>query len=271
MASSGLFLVCFDSSSLKPQEVSGDEYYARVGTYLDLVTQTAALADIKPKIMLVATKLESLDRCQGSLDKILDLAKAHLASTSSESFLVADILKTPAKIACKEAFQEMYGKIYTLCTAEELRSRPKEAIPTFWYRLLTALKELPHISVDEVILKLQQIKAKETGPPTIPKDQLESLEKLREVMKYLTEVNDSKPKAKPRSTPAASSSDLKSNKGEKIKPASLPQDQYANDDELENNEQERLGSREEGVTILEFFKALVRFFSTRKIQLLARV
>ena len=242
-----------------------------MGTYLDLVTQTAALADIKPKIMLVATKLESLDRCQGSLDKILDLAKAHLASTSSESFLVADILKTPAKIACKEAFQEMYGKIYTLCTAEELRSRPKEAIPTFWYRLLTALKELPHISVDEVILKLQQIKAKETGPPTIPKDQLESLEKLREVMKYLTEVNDSKPKAKPRSTPAASSSDLKSNKGEKIKPASLPQDQYANDDELENNEQERLGSREEGVTILEFFKALVRFFSTRKIQLLARV
>ena len=79
MASSGLFLVCFDSSNLKAQEVSGDEYYARVGTYLDLVTQTAALANIKPKIMLVATKLESLDRCQGSLEKILDLAKAHLA------------------------------------------------------------------------------------------------------------------------------------------------------------------------------------------------
>ena len=104
---------------------------------------------------------------------------------------MTDILETSAKIACKEAFQEIYGKIFTLCKAEELRSRPKEAIPTFWYRLLTALKELPHISVDEVILNLQQIKAKETGPPTIPKEQLESLEKLREVMKYLTEVNDS--------------------------------------------------------------------------------
>merc|ERR1711952_40332 len=119
--------------------------------------------------MLVATKLESLDRCQGSLDKILDLAKAHLASTSPESFLVADILKTSAKIACKEAFQEMYGKIFTLCTAEELRSRPKEAIPMFWYRLLAALKEFSHMAVSQVVTQLQHVKVEESGPPVIPK------------------------------------------------------------------------------------------------------
>ena len=97
MASSGLFLVCFDSSNL-PLEVSGDEYYAWVGTYLDLITQTAAMADIKPKIMLVATKLENPDKCQGSLDKILTLARAHLGSISPECFLVADILKTSSKV-----------------------------------------------------------------------------------------------------------------------------------------------------------------------------
>ena len=38
--------------------MSGNEYYSRVGTYLDLVAQVAALVDIKPKIMLVATKME---------------------------------------------------------------------------------------------------------------------------------------------------------------------------------------------------------------------
>ena len=193
MASTGLFLLCFDSSNL-PTELSGNDYYSRVGTYLDLVTQMAALADIKPKIMLVATKLENPEKCQESLDKILALSKAHLASISSDSFLVEDILRTSSKIASKEVFGEMYGKIFTLCTADELRSKPKEAIPTFWYRLLAALKELSQTTVDEVIKKLQQIKAEQTGPPTIPKEELESLEKLREVMKYLTEVNDSKSK-----------------------------------------------------------------------------
>ena len=93
MASTGLFLVCFDSSSLQFKLV-GKEYYSRVGTYLDLVNQTAAMAGIKPKIMLVATKVEDLDGCQESLDKILSLAKGQLASISSKSFLVDKILKT---------------------------------------------------------------------------------------------------------------------------------------------------------------------------------
>ena len=56
MASTGLFLVCFDSSSLN-FEIVGDQYYSAVGTYLDLVNQTADRAGIKPKIMLVATKV----------------------------------------------------------------------------------------------------------------------------------------------------------------------------------------------------------------------
>ena len=124
----------------------------------------AALADIKPKIMLVATKVENPDEGRESLDKILYLAKAHLKDIESECFLVDSILQTSAKIAKKEVFEEMYGRIFTLCRANELRARPKEAIPTFWYRLLTALKELSHTTVDEVIKKLQQIKAEETGP-----------------------------------------------------------------------------------------------------------
>ena len=73
MASTGLFLVCFDTSNLL-SKLSGKEYYSRVGTYLDLITQMAASADIKPKIMLVATKVENLEQCQESLGKIRDIA-----------------------------------------------------------------------------------------------------------------------------------------------------------------------------------------------------
>ena len=196
MASTGLFLVCFDSSSLQ-YELAGKEYYSRVGTYLDLVNQTAAIAGIKPKIMLVATKVEDLDGCQESLDKILSLAKGQLTSISSESFLVDKILKTSSKVVCKEAFEDMYFRIFTLCTADELRSRPKEAIPTSWYLLLAALKNLSQTTVDQVIQMLQQIKSENGGPSTTPKDVLESLERLRDVLMYLTEVNNSKSEKEP--------------------------------------------------------------------------
>ena len=191
MASTGLFLVCFDSSSL-PSKVTGKEYYSRVGTYLDLVNQTAAMSGIKPKIMLVATKVEDPGGCQESLDKILSLAKAQLTSISSEIFLVDKILKTSSKIVCKENFEDMYFRIFALCTADELRSRPKEAIPTSWYLMLAALKNLSQTTVDQVIQMLQQIKSEQRGPSTTPKDVLESLERPRDVMIYLTVVNNNK-------------------------------------------------------------------------------
>ena len=87
VASTGLFLVCFDSSNLV-----WTDYYSRVGTYIDLVDQTAAVANIKPKILLVATKVESPDQCEETLEKILLLAKDQLASLSSNSFLVSTSL-----------------------------------------------------------------------------------------------------------------------------------------------------------------------------------
>ena len=62
LASTGLFLLCFDTSSLH-LDLMENEYYSKLGTYLDLVIQTAALAGIKPKMMLVGTKAKDLDKC----------------------------------------------------------------------------------------------------------------------------------------------------------------------------------------------------------------
>ena len=243
MASSGLFLVCFDSSSLQ-FELAGKEYYSRVGTYLDLVNQTAALTGIKPKIMLVATKVEDLDGVQESLDKILSLAKDQLTSIASESFLVDKILKTSSKIVCKETFEDMYFRIFALCTADELRSRPKDAIPTSWYLLLAALKKMSHTTVDQVIQMLQQIKSQQGGSSEIPEDTLESLERLRDVIVYLTEVKDSKlieELVKPTSSNVPSSQDPENTA---VKPETRILSVSEFDEQL----------REETITALEFLK-----------------
>ena len=165
------------------------EYYSRLGTYLDLVIQTAALAGIKPKMMLVATKVEDLDKCKESLVELQGLAKAHLTSINAECFLVGDIMKTSSRIVGEDMFRELYSKVFALCTAEELRTKPLEVIPISWYKLLDALKLLPHVTIDQVISMLQKIKSEQTGPPTIEKGVLLSLRKTKEVMAFLTKAN----------------------------------------------------------------------------------
>ena len=77
LASTGLFLLCFDTSSLH-LDLMENEYYSKLGTYLDRVIQTAALAGIKPKMMLVGTKAEDIHKCKDSLDRLKALARAHL-------------------------------------------------------------------------------------------------------------------------------------------------------------------------------------------------
>ena len=121
-------------------------------------------------------KVENPDQqCEKSVDQVLCLAKEQLTSRSSNSFLVDGVLKTSSETASKEIFADMYGKVYTLCTADQLRSKPKEAIPTFWFRLLAALKEMSQTTVDNVIEMLEQIEAEQTGPSNFPKEELESL------------------------------------------------------------------------------------------------
>ena len=271
VASTGLFLVCFDSSSLKPDLV-WKEFYSRVGTYLDLVDQTAAVAGIKPKIMLVATKVENPEEHQESIDKVLSLAKDQLTSRNSASFLVDGVLKTSSKDANKKAFEDMYGMVFCLCTSEELRSKPQEAIPTFWFRLLAALKEKSHTTVDKVIEMLEKIEAEQSGPSNIPREVLESLKKLREVVIFLTKINDSNNSNKGEESKAAQSQPTVQPSSESSKLTSEPTEVAIDLESGEasapgdNNEpigpestartEEDKQKREKIVTVIEYLKGL---------------
>ena len=60
MSSSGVFLITTDGNQIiqrKEEELTEDKsYYSWVGSYVDLIANTAAKAKIQPKIQLVATK-----------------------------------------------------------------------------------------------------------------------------------------------------------------------------------------------------------------------
>ena len=96
--------------------------------------------------MVVATEVENPNQCQKSVDKVICLAKEQLTSLSSNSFLVGGVLKTSSRT----------GQSSKICMVK----------CTLW----------------QVIQLLEWIEAKQTGPSNIPKVELESLKKLREVV-----------------------------------------------------------------------------------------
>ena len=216
--------------------------------------------------------MEDPSSCQEVLDKILSLAKGQLISVSSKSFLVDKILVTSSKNACRETFEDMYFTIFALCTADELRSRKREAIPMSWHMLLAALKDMSQTTVDQVIQLLQEIKSKHRGTPSIPKDVLESLESFRAVLTYLTEENDSKSKEEVAS-PAVSTNLLSGlspedtlKELENIVPTPSESDSDSDTESIQLTKNEELGAipttdtcpdeslREETVTAIDFLK-----------------
>ena len=98
----GIFLVCFDSNSMKnPKEVE-KYYYREVGTFIDLVCQREMSC---AKIVLVATKAdkEQLEPSSDVLTSILQRTKDHISyifGPDSEPVvhLFDEILSTSSKI-----------------------------------------------------------------------------------------------------------------------------------------------------------------------------
>ena len=95
-STSGLFLICFDSSLLKQIHV-GDAYYRGVGTFVDLISQTSARSEIKLKIALVATKSETTESSEESQKKLLAVTAHHLVSLSAKVYLLNEVIMTSSK------------------------------------------------------------------------------------------------------------------------------------------------------------------------------
>merc|ERR1712126_479418 len=105
MSSSGVFLITTDGNELiqkKEAELREDKsYYSWVGSYVDLIANTAAKAKIQPKIQLVVTKAErkTIEQIRRAGAKILEMTKKHLEAVDGDItfFLVDEIHITSSK------------------------------------------------------------------------------------------------------------------------------------------------------------------------------
>ena len=183
IASSGLFLVCTDSSDLAEDSLQS-EYYSRVGTYVDQICQATLDTKVKPKICLVATKVDPPGRNQENcFNTLLSLAKSHLSSIEKDTFLVDKVLKTSAKNVTKENLETIHGKLSCLCTNASLKNEVFCSRPFSWFRLLDKMRDSSSANLEEVIKMYQDIKVETKGATNISKEEIEDLEKFKQALK----------------------------------------------------------------------------------------
>ena len=193
VACSGVFLICFDSSVLSRDDLQ-DAYFGRIGTFVDLVCQTTKMTGIRPKLALVATKMEMSALSEDSFERILQMTKDHLAYISSQSsvFLVDEVLKTSSAEVTHADLKEFHRKLVTLCSHESLRFKPVEIRPLSWHNFLLAIKEAPMISLEEAKQKWWRIKSSVgEQAANISSGDLVSLAKLRDILQAMVEKDSS--------------------------------------------------------------------------------
>ena len=163
MAGNGLFLVCFDSSTIEVEK-DHTKYYSSIGCYLDLIFQVAARLGIQPKIALVATKVDGPQNLKETFKTLLDMTKRHLNSRDAHSFLVDEVLETSSKHVTSEGMEEIHQKIRLLCRDNSLTEKPAEAMPESWFQLLELMKTSSSMPLAKIEELFSNIKKQHAGP-----------------------------------------------------------------------------------------------------------
>ena len=105
----------------KEEEITEDKsYYSWVGSYVDLIANTAAKAKIQPKIQLVATKAEpeTTEEIRRAGAEILEMTKKHLEAVDGDItfFLVDEMHITSSKHVTRDLMEHLSLTLSTLST-----------------------------------------------------------------------------------------------------------------------------------------------------------
>ena len=154
MSSSGVFLIGADSGQLIEGPITEEKYYSFVGAYIDLIANTAARAEIQPKIQLIATKGRPgvKTKIKEACDTILQKTKKHLEALDENTslFLVDEVLVTSSEHVTRELMQRLSLTLSVLSTDEQLNEKREGRTPTEWFTVTQAIKDKVVVNVSAV-------------------------------------------------------------------------------------------------------------------------
>ena len=193
MSSSGVFLITTDGSQIierKEGELTEDKsYYSWVGSYVDLIANTAAKAKIQPKIQLVATKAEpeTTEQIRRAGAKILEITKKHLEAVDGDIsfFLVDEVYITSSKNVTRELMERLSLTLSTLSTDEQLNEKEEERTPTEWFTTTKEMKKKTVMRVSEVPEIQKKMREKTGGGGNVEPKDVDSLKKFQSIAQQL--------------------------------------------------------------------------------------
>ena len=193
MSSSGVFLITTDGIEIiKEEEVKDNDYYSWVGSYVDLIANTAAKENIQPKIQLVATKAEpqTTEQIRRAGAKILEMTKKQLKAIDEgiSFFLVDEMMITSSKFVTQELMEHLSLTLSTLSTNEQLNEKQEERTPTEWFSVTTEMQQQVVVSVSEVAEIQKKVREKTGGGGNVDPKDVETLKKLKSVAQQLRGV-----------------------------------------------------------------------------------
>ena len=186
MSSSGVFLITTDSKKLlecNDKEVEDTAYYSWVGSYVDLISNTAARAKLQPKIQLVVTKAEPgmENQIREACAKILKITKNHLESVDADTtfYFIDEVLVTSAEHVT--GMEMLKVTLSILCSDEDLNETQGGSTPMDWYSTIDQVKDLVVVDVSDVSRIQDEVQRKTEGASDVSTQVIESLTKLRAV------------------------------------------------------------------------------------------
>ena len=191
VAGNAVFNICINTKKLESTKVE-DLYFACVGSYIEIILQSAYNAGIHPKIVLMATQGEDAGKYTAAYKKLLSMATKHLASQPMPVYLLDEVIITSSKEATKESLEDAYAKITALVTDEAVRKDKGAAIPRSWWKLLEAIRESPMVTIEQVKKKWSEIKEQPDGHDSLSSDDMNSLQALKRVLEHMNEQKKQK-------------------------------------------------------------------------------
>jgi len=156
-------LVCYDSTKVASTEEADMKYHNIIGSYINLVQSHCLRNGGEPKLIVVATKVDTLDeyaRKRHIFQHILDRCKVHVSEIGKhlkgkgKIFLLDEVLATTSNENISQLdLRKMSSIIDAINVEEELQDDKQGNIPTDWFNFLDAIRYKLVISTTEALQK----------------------------------------------------------------------------------------------------------------------
>ena len=190
--SDGVFVICADSTEFT-EENAEDKYLSLIGTYIELISGKSDRSGNLPKVQIVATKVDK--SCDKACEKLLEQAKAHIASLSSQPskpslILVDKVLQTNMEFVTHQILTDLYQTFYALCTSEEINEVSPRDTPANWYRTIETAQGMGNnldmrSSSKMTVQKFAEIYRTEKNAASISQDHVKDLSHYLDLLRLM--------------------------------------------------------------------------------------